>query len=172
MIMRKLISKAAQKFEGKFQKHQTSLKVGDKAPAIFGIDQHGNQISMEQFKGKKIVLYFYPKDNTAGCTTQACSLRDNYQFMQKAGYEIIGVSPDSEEKHRKFIDKFQLPFPLISDPELKLIKSWDVWGEKQFLGRIYDGLIRTTFVINEKGIIEEVLTKIDTAEHAQQILKD
>ena len=117
------------------------------------------------------MLYFYPQDNTAGCTAQACSLRDNYKYMQKQGYEVIGVSADSVMKHQNFIKKYKLPFPLIADEHKELINAYDVWGKKQFMGKIYDGIIRTTFIINEKGIIEEVISKVDTVEHASQILK-
>lgn len=159
------------KLEIGFQRHETKLKAGDKAPEIKGILQDGTQFDAATLKGKKIVLYFYPKDDTAGCTAQACSLRDNYKAMLKQGYAVIGVSADPPKKHLKFIAKYDLPFPLISDESMELIKAYDVWGKKQFMGRIYDGIIRTTFVINEKGIIEEVIGKVDTVEHAGQILK-
>jgi thioredoxin-dependent peroxiredoxin len=171
MSLKKLIAKAAKGLEGKFQKHRTRLKAGDKAPVIHGILQDGSEIDMNQFRGKKVVLYFYPEDNTAGCTAQACSLRDNYTYMLKAGYAVIGVSADSVSKHQKFIKKYDLPFPLIADEKRALINAYDVWGKKQFMGRIYDGIIRTTFIIDEKGIIEEVISDIDTVEHAAQILK-
>ncbi|MDQ3108967.1 MAG: thioredoxin-dependent thiol peroxidase [Bacteroidota bacterium] len=157
--------------EGKFQKYETTLKAGDKAPEIRGVLQDGAEFDAQSIKGKKVVLYFYPADNTAGCTAQACSLRDNYAYMQKQGYEVIGVSADSVAKHQKFIKKYDLPFPLIADENKELIKAYDVWGKKQFMGKIYEGIIRTTFVINEKGIIEEVISKVDTVEHAEQILK-
>lgn len=170
-ILKKLVAKAAKKLEGKFQKHRTSLKAGDKAPAISGITQDGTPFDPASVKGKKVVLYFYPEDNTAGCTAQACSLRDNYAYMMKAGYAVVGVSADSVTKHQKFIKKYDLPFPLIADTEHELIKAYDVWGKKQFMGRIYDGIIRTTFIIDEKGVIEEVISEIDTADHALQILK-
>jgi peroxiredoxin Q/BCP len=169
--MKKLIASAIQKLAGNFQKYETKLKPGDKAPEIKGILQDGTQFDPKTVKGKKIVLYFYPKDDTAGCTAQACSLRDNYNKMLKDGYAVIGVSADPPKKHLKFIAKYDLPFPLISDENLELIKAYDVWGKKQFMGKIYDGIIRTTFVINEKGIIEEVITKVDTVEHAEQIMK-
>lgn len=170
MKFKKLVAKAAKKLEGKFQKHQTRLKAGDKAPAIEGVTQDGEPFDRNSTKGKKVVLYFYPEDNTAGCTAQACSLRDNYPAMLKAGYTVVGVSADSVKKHQNFIKKYSLPFPLIADEEKKLIKAYDVWGKKQFMGRIYDGIIRTTFVIDEKGIIEEVISSVDTVEHAGQIL--
>ena len=169
--MKKIISKITNKLEGKLQKHETKLKVGDKAPDLKGIDQNGKMFDTNSIKGKKVVLYFYPKDNTPGCTAQACSLRDNYKKLAKDGYVIIGVSADSPEKHQKFIAKYELPFPLIADEQLELIKAYDVWGKKQFMGKVFDGIIRTTFVINEKGILEDVITKVDTAEHASQVLK-
>jgi peroxiredoxin Q/BCP len=171
MTLKKLIAKAFNDPKGKFQKHQTKLKAGDKAPEIKGTLQDGTRYDAKKLKGKKIVLYFYPEDNTAGCTAQACSLRDNYAYMQKQGYEVIGVSADSVKKHQKFIKKYDLPFPLIADENKELINAYDVWGKKQFMGKIYDGIIRTTFIINEKGIIEEVITKVDTVEHASQIVR-
>lgn len=153
-----------------FEKHSTRLKAGDKAPAIHGILHDGTEFDPNYYKGKKIVLYFYPKDSTPGCTAQACSLRDNYEYMLKAGYVVIGVSADSPKKHQNFIKKYNLPFPLLADTSLELIKAYDVWGQKQFMGRIFDGIIRTTFIINENGIIDEVITDIDTVEHASQVL--
>lgn len=149
----------------------TKLSVGDKAPAIHATDQHGNEINLENFKGNKVVLYFYPKDNTPGCTAQACNLRDNYESMLKQGYKVIGVSPDSEKSHQKFTDKFDLPFPLIPDTEKKVIQDYGVWGRKKFMGREYDGVFRTTFVIDEEGKIEEIIEKVDTKNHKEQILK-
>jgi peroxiredoxin Q/BCP len=170
MSLKNFIIKAAEKALVS-QTHKTKLKPGDKAPAIEGLTQDGTPVNMSDFKGKKIVLYFYPEDGTAGCTAQACSLRDNYVFMQNAGYAVIGVSADSVEKHKKFISKYELPFPLIADTDKKLIKAYDVWGPKQFMGRKYEGIIRTTFVIDEAGIIQEVIEKITTVDHADQILK-
>ncbi|HEX8517843.1 MAG TPA: thioredoxin-dependent thiol peroxidase [Bacteroidia bacterium] len=152
--------------------HITGLKKGDKAPVFKGKDQDGNTVSIEDFEGKKLILYFYPQDNTPTCTNEACNLRDNFSALKKKGFAIIGVSPDNEKKHRKFIDKFDLPFPLIADTEMKIIKDYDVWGQKKFMGRVYDGLVRTTFVINEKGIIELVITKVDSKNHTEQILKE
>lgn len=149
----------------------TKLAVGDKAPAINAIDQHGNEINLENFKGNKVVLYFYPKDNTPGCTAQACNLRDNYDAMLKQGYKVIGVSPDSEKSHQKFTEKFDLPFPLIPDTEKKVIQDYGVWGRKKFMGREYDGVFRTTFVIDEEGRIEEIIDKVKTKDHTEQILK-
>ena len=168
--MKKLLARLVNNPKGKFQKYETKLKVGDKAPEIKGILQDGFFFDATTIKGKKVVLYFYPKDDTAGCTAQACNLRDNYKKFLKDGYAIIGVSADPPKKHLKFIAKYDLPFPLISDENLELIKAYDVWGKKQFMGKIYDGIIRTTFVINEKGIIEKVISKVDTIEHAGQII--
>ncbi|MCA6364835.1 MAG: thioredoxin-dependent thiol peroxidase [Bacteroidetes bacterium] len=167
-ILHKFLIKAAKHVA--FEKHHTKLKAGDKAPAIHGILHDGTEFDAKNYKGKKIVLYFYPKDSTPACTAQACSLRDNYKAMLKAGYAVLGVSADTVKKHQSFINKYDLPFPLISDPELSLIKAYDVWGKKQFMGRIFDGINRTTFVINEKGKIEEVISEVDTAGHAAQIL--
>jgi peroxiredoxin Q/BCP len=147
-----------------------TLKSGDKAPAINATDQDGNNISLEGLKGRKVVLYFYPKDDTPGCTAEACSLRDNYQQLISQGYSVIGVSPDDHKSHRKFVEKHELPFPLIADVDKNVIQAYGVWGPKKFMGREYDGVIRTTFVINEKGVIDEVISKVDTKNHAFQIL--
>jgi len=149
-----------------------TLKAGDKAPAIKSKDQDGNEITLAQFKGKKVVLYFYPKDDTPGCTREACSFRDNYAKLKKKGYVILGVSTDSEKSHQKFIKKFELPFPLISDEDKKVVEDYGVWGLKKFMGREYMGINRTTFVINEKGVIERVIDKVDTEEAAEQILTE
>jgi peroxiredoxin Q/BCP len=149
----------------------TSLKEGDKAPDFKGVDQDGKLVSLKDFKGKKLILYFYPQDNTPTCTNEACNLRDNFSGLKKRGFAIIGVSPDTEKKHKKFIDKFDLPFPLIADTDMKIIKAYDVWGRKKFMGRIYDGLVRTTFIIDEKGKIEHVITKVDSKNHSEQILE-
>ncbi len=154
----------------KFVAHHTKLKVGDKAPVFKAKDQHGNLISSVNFKGKTIVLYFYPKDNTPGCTMEACSLRDEHTYFTKQNYVVIGVSADDEKMHKKFADKFELPFSLLADTDMKIIKDYDVWGTKQFMGKIYDGIIRTTFIINEKGIIKHVITEVKTKEHAEQIM--
>jgi thioredoxin-dependent peroxiredoxin len=153
-------------------KHLTKLKNGDKAPEFSGKDQEGKIVRFNDFKGKKIVLFFYPKDNTPGCTLQNCNLRDNYALLKKKGFEIIGVSADTEASHLKFSSRFKLPFPLIADVDHKVIKAYDVWGEKSLFGVKYAGLVRTTFVIDEKGIIELVLTKVKTAGHAEQILTE
>ncbi|MDQ3192658.1 MAG: thioredoxin-dependent thiol peroxidase [Bacteroidota bacterium] len=148
----------------------THLKQGDKAPDFSGIDQDGNIISLSDFMGKKLVLYFYPKDNTPGCTTQACDLRDNYSELKKLGINIVGVSADSEEKHRKFIEKYNLPFSLIADTDKKVCKAYGVWGEKKFMGKVFDGIHRTTFLIDEKSLISAVITKVTTKNHTEQIL--
>ena len=153
------------------QKQIKMLKIGDKAPAINSIDQNGEQITLEQFKGKKIVLYFYPKDMTPGCTMQSCNLRDNYQTFLNNGYVVLGCSADSPEKHQKFIAKYDLPFPLISDESKEVVNAYGVWGPKKFMGRAYDGISRTTFVIDEDGIIVDIITKVKTKEHTKQILK-
>ena len=152
--------------------HITKLKVGDKAPAFSGKDETGNTISLKEYKGKKVVLFFYPKDDTPGCTAEACNLRDNYSLFKKKGYVLIGVSADEEKKHQKFKAKHQLPFPLIADVNMEIIKAYDVWGEKLFMGRLFDGIIRTTFIIDEKGKLEQVITKVDTKNHTEQILKN
>jgi peroxiredoxin Q/BCP len=147
-----------------------TLKAGDKAPAINTTDQDGNKISLETLKGRKVVLYFYPKDDTPGCTAEACSLRDNYQQLINQGYSVVGVSPDNQKSHQKFVEKHELPFPLIADTDRTILNAYGVWGPKKFMGREYDGVIRTTFIIDEKGFIEEVITKVDTKNHAFQVL--
>ena len=146
------------------------INVGDKAPEILGINEKGEEIRLSAYKGKKIVLYFYPKDNTSGCTAQACNLRDNYSELRKAGYEVIGVSVDNEKSHQKFIEKNNLPFTLIADTDKKLVEEFGVWGEKSMYGRKYMGVLRTTFLIDENGKIERVITKVDTKNAASQIL--
>ncbi len=149
-----------------------ALQVGDKAPDILGINQDGNEIKLSDFAGKKVVLYFYPKDNTSGCTAQACNLRDNYDALRKAGYEIIGVSTDSAKSHLGFIAKQNLPFNLIADTETTLSQLFGTWGEKSMYGRKYMGMFRTTFIINEEGIIEKIISpkEVKTKNHAEQIL--
>jgi peroxiredoxin Q/BCP len=148
----------------------THLKKGDKAPQFIGEDQNGNTISLENLKGEKIVLYFYPKDNTPGCTAQACNLRDNYDILLSKGYKVIGISADTQKSHQKFIEKYNLPFPLIADTDKQIIKQYGVWGPKKFMGRTFDGINRTTFIINTEGNIEEVIEKVKTKEHTKQIL--
>ena len=149
-----------------------SLKTGVKAPAFSAKDQNGNTISLSQFKGKKIVLYFYPEDDTPACTVQACSLRDNYSELLKKGFVVIGVSPNDNTSHSKFAEKFQLPFPLLPDPEHKIIKKYGVWGEKNLYGRKYMGLLRTTFIINENGVIERIFLRPRTKIHAEEIMTE
>ena len=148
------------------------MKVGDKAPEILGINEKGEEIKLSSFAGRKLVLYFYPKDNTSGCTSEACSLRDNYSELRKAGYEVVGVSVDNEQSHQKFIDKHELPFTLIADTDKKLVEAFGVWAEKSMYGRKYMGTLRTTFIINEEGIVERIIgpKEIKTKEHGKQIL--
>jgi peroxiredoxin Q/BCP len=148
----------------------TTLKPGDAAPLFSATDQHGNVISLESLKGKKVVLYFYPKDDTPGCTAEACNLRDNHSELIKQGYVVVGVSPDPLAKHEKFATKYELPFSLLPDTDKKIIQDYGVWGPKKFMGKSYDGVFRTTFVINENGMIEKVFTQVDTKEHTAQIL--
>lgn len=148
------------------------LKEGDKAPNFMGVDQNGEAISLDQYKGKKLVLYFYPKDNTPGCTAESCNLRDNYDDLLDKGLDVIGVSPDSEVSHKKFIEKHKLPFRLISDPEKEILKLYNAWGEKKLYGRVYDGVLRKTFIISENQIIEKIFVKVQTKDHANQIFKD
>lgn len=149
-----------------------NVKVGDKAPYFEGIDQNGNIISLNQFKGKKLVLYFYPRDNTPGCTSEACNLRDNYQSFLSKGYAIVGVSADSIKSHQNFIKKHNLPFPLISDTEKKILTAYNAYGEKKMCGKTVMGILRKTYIINEDGIIEKIIDKVDTKNHSKQILKD
>lgn len=149
----------------------TTLKIGDKAPAFTSKDQNGNSISLGDFKGKKLVLFFYPKANTPGCTVEACNLRDNYDRFKALGYEILGVSADDEKKQSKFRDKFKFPYPLLADIDRNVINAFEVWGPKKFMGRTYDGIHRTTFVIDEEGIIEDVILNVNTMTHTSQILK-
>ena len=145
------------------------IKEGSKAPFFEGIDQNGKTIKLSDFAGKKVILYFYPKDNTPGCTAEACNLRDNYNDLLKKGFVVIGVSPDSEKSHKGFISKYDLPFPLIADTSKKILNDYGVWGEKKMYGKSYMGVIRTTFVIDEKGIVEKVITKVETGDHTKQI---
>ncbi len=148
----------------------SNLKPGDKAPDFNGNDQQGKLISLNNFKGKKLVLYFYPKDDTPGCTAEACNLRDNYSTLIKKGYAIIGISADNEKSHQKFVEKFKLPFSLIADTDKQIIKAYGVWGPKKFMGREFDGILRTTFVIDENGVIEKIFSKVDTKNHTSQII--
>ena len=149
------------------------MQVGDKAPEVLGLNEKGKEIRTSDYKGKKVVLYFYPKDMTSGCTAQACNLRDNYSELRAAGYEVIGVSINDAKSHQKFIEKNQLPFTLIADTEQKLVQEFGVWGEKSMYGRKYMGTFRTTFIINEEGVIERIISpkEVKTKDHAAQILK-
>ena len=148
------------------------MNIGDKAPELLGKDENGQEVRMSDFAGKKLVLYFYPKDSTPGCTSEACSFRDNYERMLAKGYAVLGVSVQDEKSHKKFIEKYQLPFHLIADTEMTLNKAFGVWGEKSMYGRKYMGTFRTTFIIDEEGIVEEIITpkEIKTKQHAEQIL--
>jgi peroxiredoxin Q/BCP len=147
-----------------------ALKVGQKAPAFKVNDQDGNKVTLSDFKGKKVVLYFYPKDQTPGCTTEACNLRDNYKLLQKKGYEVLGVSTDTEKSHQKFIEKQNLPFRLLADVDKVVHSKYDTWIEKSMYGRKYMGTARVTFIIDENGVIEEIIGKVDTKNHTEQIL--
>ena len=146
-------------------------KTGEKAPDFKGINQNGSVISLSDFRGKKLILYFYPKDNTPGCTDEACNLNDNYSAWIDKGYEVVGVSPDSTDSHKKFSEKFGLKFNLIADTEKKILQDYGVWGEKSMYGKKYFGVMRTTFLIDEQGIITEVLTKVNTKNHTGQIME-
>ncbi|MCE2741088.1 MAG: thioredoxin-dependent thiol peroxidase [Sphingobacteriales bacterium] len=147
-----------------------TLQAGDKAPAFSAKNEQGNVVSLTDFTGKKLVLYFYPKDDTPGCTAEACDLRDHYEQFVKKGYAILGVSPDGPAKHQKFIAKYELPFSLLADEDHAVSIAYQTWGEKSMYGKKYMGILRTTFVINEKGIIEQVIEKVDTKNHSSQIL--
>ena len=149
-----------------------TLKKGDIAPDIESLDENGNTVRLSDFKGKKVIVFFYPKANTPGCTAEACNLRDNYKVLQKMGYEILGVSADTENKQLSFKNKYEFPFPLIADVNKELINAFGVWGEKKFMGRTFDGIHRKTFIIDEKGRIERVIDKVKTKDHAAQILDE
>ena len=150
----------------------TNLKVGDKAPDFNTTLEDGSSVSLSDYRGKKLILYFYPKDDTPGCTKEACNLRDNYKDLLDKGFEILGVSADTAQKHQKFITKYELPFHLLVDTERKIIEDYGVWGRKKFMGREYDGIHRVTFVIDEEGMIELVIEKVKTGEHTEQILAE
>lgn len=151
--------------------HATILKEGDKAPDFSFTNSEGKNTSLKDLQGKKVILYFYPKDNTPGCTKESCNLRDNHAKLKRKGYEVIGVSKDDAKSHGKFIKKFKLPFTLIPDTEKEIIKDYDVWGKKTFMGRTFEGIVRTTFVIDEKGKIEKIIRKVDNENHSEQILE-
>jgi peroxiredoxin Q/BCP len=147
------------------------LEVGNVAPDFEGKDQDGKLVKLSDYRGKKVALYFYPKDDTSGCTAQACDLRDNYQTLLDKGYVVLGVSIDSEKSHQKFIQKYDLPFPLLADTEKEVVEKYGVWQEKSMYGRKYMGTMRYTFVIDENGIIQDIIKKVDTKNHAAQLLK-
>ena len=147
------------------------LKVGDQAPDFSVKDQSGNEIKLSDYAGKRVVIYFYPKDNTPGCTAQACNIRDNYSDLEKEGIVILGVSADSEASHQKFIDKFDLPFALLADVDKKMLNDYGVWGEKKFMGRVYDGIHRTTFIMDESHAIVGIIEKPKTKDHSREILE-
>ena len=149
----------------------THLKEGDKAPDFSGINEQEEQVSLSDFAGKKLILFFYPKDNTPGCTAEACNLRDNYDDLKEKGYELLGVSPDSARKHQNFIKKHDFPFHLLADTEQEVLNAYGVWGPKKFMGREYEGVHRTTFVIDENGVIEKIFKKVKTKAHTEQILE-
>lgn len=149
----------------------TTLNIGDKAPAFSLKNQDGKKVSLKDFKGQKLVIFFYPKDMTPTCTVEACNLRDNYSALQKKGIQVIGVSPDDEKSHTKFIEKHELPYTLLADPEQEMLNKYGVWGEKSMYGRKYMGVHRTTFLINEDGKIHDIITKVEAKNHATQIIK-
>ncbi|MFT6814476.1 MAG: peroxiredoxin Q/BCP [Sphingobacteriales bacterium] len=150
----------------------THLKIGDQAPNFKGIVQDGREIKLEDYKGNKLIVFFYPRDNTPTCTTTACNLRDNYEDLVKAGYKVIGVSTDTEKKHQNFIKKYNFQYDLIADVDKEVHSAFGVWGPKKFMGREFDGTIRTTFVIDEKGVIENVISKVKAGTHTEQILSN
>ena len=147
------------------------IEVGQKAPSIDGVDQNGKEITLANYEGRKLILFFYPKDNTPTCTVEACNLRDNYGDLKDNGYELLGVSPDSSKKHTNFIEKFELPFPLLADTEHTTMEAYGVWGPKKFMGRTFNGVHRVTFVIDEKGKIEKVIEKVKAKMHSAQIME-
>jgi len=156
--------------EVSFKAHTSSLKPGDKAPYFEAKDQDGKTVCLADFSEKTLVLYFYPKDNTPTCTNQACNLRDAYKLLTQKEHAVVGVSADNEKSHAKFATKFSLPFPLLADVDMKIIKAYDVLGTKQLFGKIYDGIVRTTFIIDSKGIIKEIIREVESKNHGQQIL--
>ena len=147
------------------------LKIGDQAPSFTAIDQNENEVKLDDFKGKRVVIYFYPKDNTPGCTVQACNIRDNYGQIQKEGIVILGVSADTARKHQNFISKYELPFPLLADVDKELLNLYGVWGQKKFMGKVYDGIHRTTFVMDEDHKIIGIIEKPKTKDHTREILE-
>lgn len=149
-----------------------TLKEGDRAPNFSVADQDGNTHTLEMYKGKKLIVFFYPKASTPGCTNEACNLRDNYEVLQEKGYEILGVSADSQKRQKNFRDKHKFPFPLLADEDKEILEGFGVWGEKKFMGRTYDGIHRMTFLIDENGVVERVISKVKTKDHAAQILEE
>lgn len=147
------------------------LEVGEKAPSFKGVIQDGKEVNLSDFKGKKLILFFYPKDNTPGCTAEACNLSENYSLLKEKGFELLGVSPDTEKKHQNFIEKKSLSMNLVADTEKVILEAYGIWGEKKLYGRTYMGVMRTTFVIDEKGIIEKIFPKVKTKAHTEQILE-
>lgn len=150
----------------------THLKEGDKAPVFKGINQNNKELSLSDYLGKRLILYFYPKDNTPGCTAEACNLNDNYSELTDMGFEVLGISPDTPSKHQNFITKYNLSFNLIADTKFEIMKSYGVWGEKSMYGKTFLGVYRTTFIISQEGVIEKIITKVKTKEHTAQILKE
>lgn len=148
------------------------LREGDIAPVFNGVNQDGKMLSLQDFRGKRLILYFYPKDNTPGCTAESCNLNENYDELTKRGFEVVGVSPDGADKHQKFIAKYNLAFNLIADTEKEILQAYGAWGEKKLYGKVYDGVLRTTFVISEEGIIEKIFRKVKTKDHTNQILME
>lgn len=149
----------------------TTLQIGDKAPDFKGVDQTGKIHQLADYKGKKLIVFFYPKASTPGCTAEVCNLRDNYEILKEKGYALLGVSADSAERQQRFIDKNNLPFPLLADESKEVLNAFNVWGPKKFMGRTYDGIHRSTFVIDENGVLTDVITKVKTKDHATQILE-
>ncbi|MBP7679180.1 MAG: thioredoxin-dependent thiol peroxidase [Bacteroidales bacterium] len=149
-----------------------NVKIGDKAPSISALDQNSNAFTLDSLRGSKVILYFYPKDDTPGCTAEACNLRDNYSDLLNRGFKIVGVSTDSVKSHQKFSERYSLPFPLLADTDKKIVNDYGVWGKKKFMGREYDGTHRVTFIISEDGTILKIFDKVQTKEHAQQILME
>ena len=170
-MLNKLISEAIKIIEKKMNKGTTHLKAGDKAPDFITKNELGESVKLSDYKGKKVVLYFYPKDDTPGCNKESCNLRDNYSLFREKGYDILGVSNDNEKSHQKFIKKFNLPFNLLADTEKDIVNKYGVFGEKTIFGKPSMGIWRTTFVIDEKGIIEKVITEVDTDNHTVQLFR-
>lgn len=154
----------------KTAKQMSKLQPGDQAPAFEGRIQDGKQVSLEDYRGKKLILFFYPKDNTPGCTAEVCSLRDGYEELSARGFELLGVSPDGEKKHQGFIQKYQLPFPLIADESKEILRAYGVWGPKALYGKLFEGVNRSTFILDEGGKILHIIEKVKTKDHARQIL--